>query len=253
MPPRKILSEILDAPFGQATSALTRRGSLGKAMTEHELDELLTEHATLYHMASRGAWQNIKAHGLLSTSALFHKYGVPDAVRRKWESSHRPNTIVLECEGMPPAEIRDQHPMSDTKLRKALVDDLSPAEWYALLNRKVFFWLTPDRLRGMAASPPYKHKEHDVLELDARSLVAAHRQQIWLSPINSGSTLFNPAPRGKATFALIDQYPYTEWKAKRRGRHPVVELAVDWSVPDIKMHIRRAYRLRGDTETEVLA
>jgi hypothetical protein len=42
--------------------------------------------------------------------------------------------------------VRDQFPMTDAGLLRCLPNHISPADWYKLLNQKVFFWLTKDRL-----------------------------------------------------------------------------------------------------------
>jgi hypothetical protein len=39
-------------------------------VTEEELEELIADCPTLYHMAQRGSWESVKVRGLLSTSAL---------------------------------------------------------------------------------------------------------------------------------------------------------------------------------------
>lgn len=45
----------------------------------------------------------------------------------------------------------------------------------------------------------------------------------------------NPIPRGPGTFLPIHEYPFEHWRTKRRSLNKaVVELAVDYSVPDIR-------------------
>jgi len=56
------------------------------------------------------------------------------------------------------------------------------------------------------------------------------------SPINTGSTIFNPQPRGTGTFLPIADYPYDDWRRRRTRVNAVVELAVDYGVPDIVAH-----------------
>ena len=45
-------------------------------MTETELEELLSDCPTLYHMAEDRSWPSIRHRGLLSTTALLDLYGV---------------------------------------------------------------------------------------------------------------------------------------------------------------------------------
>lgn len=218
-------------------------------MTEAELEELIADCTTLYHMAERGSWQSIKQYGLLSTSALLDHYAIEPPRRTEIERQHRPMSTEVTSEGLPRAVVRDQLPMSDEGLSRALPDRLSPADWYELLNAKAFFWLSEERLHKMTNAKAYRDREHDVLEVDTRSLIEAHRDAIWLCPINSGCTKPMPHPRDETIFARISEYPYAYWRERRGRRERVVELAVDRSVADIRDHVRRVIVKRG---TEVL-
>ncbi len=135
-------------------------------------------------------------------------------------------------------------------LRRALPERLSPADWYELLNAKAFFWLSEVRLHKLTNAKAYREQEHDVLEVDTRSLIEAHRGAIWLCPINSGCTKPKPHPRDETIFARIADYPYAHWRERRGRRERVVGLAVDHSVEDICDHVRRVVVKRG---TEVLS
>ncbi|MSP43038.1 MAG: hypothetical protein EXR08_06690 [Alphaproteobacteria bacterium] len=167
---------------------------------EAELEELLADCPKLYHMAERGAWAGIKKHGLLSTSALLDLYAVEETRRKRIESSHRPKIEHLSDSNIGSASIRDQKPMSDDGLRRALPAHITPKDWYEFLNRKVFFWLSKDRLDKLALARAYRGKEHEILVLDTRKilvldtrkLVEAYFDKIWLCPINSGATIGLP-------------------------------------------------------------
>lgn len=220
-------------------------------MTEEELEELLSDCPTLYHMAERGAWASIEVRGLLSTSALLDTYGVGQPDRDRIEKRHRPRSVAIHGNGLPKAVIRDQIPMSDAGLERCLPAHLSPSDWYRLLNSKCFFWLTEERLHKLTGARAYRDKEHDVLEIDTRSLLDAHRDRIWLCPINSGCTKPMPSPRDETTFARIADYPYAHWRAKRKRGERAVELAVDHSVPDIRDHVRRVIVKKGTSRISV--
>lgn len=208
-------------------------------MTEAELEELISHCPTLYHMAERGSWESIREKGLMSTSALLDHYGVKDSRRKKIEQYHRPESVRIDAPGMSPAVIRDQGPMSDATLRKALPEYMQPSDWYKLLNSKVFFWLTKERLHTLMTAKAYRERQHDVLEVDTRSLIDNHRDRIWLCPINSGCTIPFYHKRDESTFSRIEKYQYSLWRRKRRKGERVVELAVDYAVSDIARHIRR--------------
>ncbi|MCY3879288.1 MAG: hypothetical protein OXF74_08930 [Rhodobacteraceae bacterium] len=218
-------------------------------MNEVELEELVTNCPTLYHMAERGSWVSIRRNGLMSTSALLDRYDIKQPRRTEIESRHRPEGVVIEGQGLTPAVVRDQIPMSDEGLNRALPDRLQPADWYELLNAKVFFWLSETRLHRMTNARAYRDREHDVLEVDTGSLVEAHRDAIWLCPYNSGCTKPMPHPRDESIFARIQNYRYAYWRQRRSRRERVVELAVDHAVSDIENHVRRVVVKRG---TEIL-
>ena len=215
-------------------------------MTEGELAELIRDCPTLYHMAERGSWPSIRQHGLLSTSALLDLYGVQGPERDAIEGRRRPEGVPIEHPALGRIIIRDQKPMDDAGLRKCLLDGLSPEDWYRLLNRRVFFWLTRSRLDRLLNARPYRNLEHDVLELDTAPLVAAYQNAITFSPINSGATRPFPAPRGRATFQSIADYPYAQWRSKRSRGGRVVELAVDYGITDIARFVRRVTTMRSD-------
>jgi uncharacterized protein DUF7002 len=217
-------------------------------VTDSELEELLEDCPTLYHMAERESWPSIRKHGLLSTSALLDHYAVEDQERAPIERQRRPRSVTVDKPGLGRAVIRDQFPMTDNGLLRCLADGLTPEDWYRLLNGKVFFWLTRSRLVRLLNAGTYRDSEHDVIELEAAPLVSAYKEKIWFCPMNSGCTKPIPHPRGKSTFQRITSYPYDVWKAKRRCGERVVELSVDYAVPDVARFVKRVVRMKGNTE-----
>ncbi|HVG48796.1 MAG TPA: hypothetical protein VM899_11755 [Rubellimicrobium sp.] len=215
-------------------------------MTEDELTELLAGHPVLYHMAEAGSWPSIRERGLLSTSALLDLFGVGVAERHAIEAERRPLSVALA----PGAVIRDNGPLNEANLARCLDDGLRPEDWYRLLNGRVFFWLSRERLLRLLGARLYRGKEHEVLEVEARPLVEACRDRIELSPINSGATGRFPVRRGLRTFRRIPDYDYASRRARRL--EPVVELAVLGGVPDIARFTRRVVRMRGDREEGVV-
>jgi hypothetical protein len=190
----------------------------------------------LYHMAQDGAWDSIRGHGLLSTSALLDLFEINGDLRRQIESCHRPKSVEIKHPLHGTAVIRDQNPMRERPLLKCLCD-MSPREWYELLNRKVFFWVTEQRVEQLLGARMYRKSAHIVITLDTDSILKAHQSRITLSPINSGSTLYNPRPRGADTFLPLDEYPFENRRDKAGLARAVAELAVDYSVPDILNHV----------------
>ena len=142
--------------------------------------------------------------------------------------------------------------MSDKGLLRCL-QNMSVESWYRLLNGKVFFWLTEARLNRLLYARAYRDIPHCVYVLDTKSLVTAHEDNIRLSAMNSGCTKPYPHRRGGDTFRKIKDYPYDHWR-KMRGwaGDPIVELAVELSVPDIMKHAIRVEKRKAATRTEIV-
>lgn len=209
--------------------------------------EVLTKRfPRLYHMAEVGSWPGIQRHGLLSTSALLDLFEAKGARREALEARHRPECETITHPFHGSAVIRDQKAMSDSALDKVLRDGLTPAQWYRTLNERVFFWLSSERLEGLLKARAYRTRRQTVLVVDTAGLLARYEKQVALSPLNSGSTLFKPLPRGKDTFLPLSSYPFDEWDRERKGRDPVVELTVHYAVPDIRDHVILVEEVGGE-------
>lgn len=208
-------------------------------MNQSELEHFLRNHPQLYHFAEPGTWKGVLRNGLLSTSALLDLYGIVGNRRFRLESTKRSTTERLTKAGLPDAFIRDQHAINETNLRHALTQGITPGQWYKFLNDKVFFWAEPERLCGMARA--YGHGAREVIVLDTRRLVAAYRDRIRLSHMNSGATRSPLHRRGYDTFCRIEDYPY----AKRRKK--VAEVCVNVGVPDVLLFVQFVRRLKGST------
>ncbi len=208
-------------------------------------DELLANYPRLFHMATGEAWPAIREHGLLPTARIVSTSDLPAAQRHALLNRPRPHSTAITHPVLGSVTIRDQAPLRERHLAPALTD-MDAARWLDLLNERVFFWLHPDRLRGMLTARRFREQCHDVLVLDTESLLAKHEGSIELSPINSGSTLYPNAPRrGSDTFLPLARYPFAE----RRRRYPVsaavVELTVIGGVPDLAAHVSCVERYRG--------
>jgi hypothetical protein len=197
-------------------------------------NELVARYPRLYHMAEDGSWESIRRHGLLSTKGLLNLFEIKGAERDRLYSTHRPECVTIKHQEYGTAVIRDQKPMDDKGLVRALGGVMHPRQWYELLNDRVFFWLTERRLESLLNARAYRDRSHTVLTVETALLVHRHAHRINLSPINSGCTKPMPHPRGPSTFTPLANYPLDMWIRKRGASNdPVVELAVDYGVPDI--------------------
>lgn len=201
-------------------------------------DQFAKHYPHLYHMAEVDAFEGILRHGLLSTSALLDLFGMSGTERYDIESCRRPNSVIIEHPKYGKATIRDQKPICDIKLEKSLID-CTPEDWYKLLNGKVFFWISQEKLQNLLSARTYRNKSHIILIVDSLGLVNACFSSIFLSPINSGAMPYGPTPRGLSTFVSISDWPDLERPRAGGLKRPVVELAVNHSIPNVFNFILR--------------
>ena len=199
------------------------------------IDDLIDNYPYLYHMAESGSWPNIKKYGLLSTTALLDMYNIRGEERNKIESCIRPQSVTINNKKYRHAVIRDQKPLSEKKLIY-LLDGITPKQFYKLLNQRTFFWVKEERLIKLLRARAYRNKSHDVLTVDTEKLVKKYEDKITLCKINSGATSYKIGRRGRQSFEQIKKYPFNEYK-KTRGKNAIVELAVDYGIPDIKNYV----------------
>ena len=140
----------------------------------------------VYHLADAENWPSIQRRGLLSATRLLALSGLGAEEQARIEKAQRPVSLTLPGG----AVLRDQAPMPPSALARCLVD-MTPAEWYALINSKVFFWFDIERLnrqrRASGISP-----EAVVMTIDAERLLAAHGHRAHLSPFNTGNAGAGP-------------------------------------------------------------
>ncbi|MGC4096443.1 MAG: hypothetical protein QM706_04945 [Nitrospira sp.] len=200
----------------------------------------------IYHLAEAANWPSIQRQGLLSASQLITAAGVIGNDRDRLERTQRVAHIILPSG----VQIRDQKPMSTRALERCLVD-LTPPEWYRLINNQVFFWLDPERLnRQKAACEP---RPQVVIVLDTATLVAAYGEHVALTPFNTGNARRNPARRSAATFVPIAEWVKSGWLTEahalgsplRNRSHRPVELTVLDAVPDLMRFVVDVVRLEA--------
>jgi uncharacterized protein (DUF952 family) len=201
----------------------------------------------IYHLAEAANWPSIQRTGLLPAAHLLQRFVHDDAEQAALQQRQRLRHIVL-AEGV---EIRDQRPLPEAALTSCLVD-LTAAQWYAMLNERVFFWLDPARVnrqhRACGSRPQV------VLTIDTARLVETYREQVSVSPINTGNARRRPARRGAATFVPYAQWLDTGWASEaaalgtppRRRSHTPVELTVTGAIPDAGHYIVDVTPLHAD-------
>lgn len=186
-------------------------------------------------MAEAGAWPAIQRNGLLSTTALLDRFEYSGPERFAIESQRRSKLeVVTHVATGATAVIRDNLPLREQFLTECLTD-MTAQEWYELLNRKVFFWVSQERLDTLLRARAYRDRPHDVITVDTRLLVERELDRITLAPINTGATLYPSAsPRGSDTFKSIPDYPLEEYVRWRGTKNAIIELAVDYEVQNVE-------------------
>lgn len=206
------------------------------------LEKLIELYPRVYHMAERGTWDSIQRRGLMSTTAVLDHLEVADGDRSRFESEHRNQKMDVRAGDPSNIVLRDQKPMPEGRLLQALTDGTTPQQWYELINNKVFFWAEEKRLHRLLGARDYRKLEHDVLTVDSATFIPAYAERIWLCRMNSGNTWPMPHRRDKQIFRRIPDYP-----AKRSGKpeKDVVELVVDYAVPNIADYVVEVRRMKG--------
>jgi hypothetical protein len=210
-----------------------------------EVQDFVEEYPRLFHMAEIDTWASIQEHGLLSTSALLDLYQVDGSDRVAIEREKRPEIVEIKCQGLPTARIRDQKPLSDSALEMVLLDNLKPADWYKILNGKVFLWSSEEKVHTLLTAKAYRDRPHDVITVDTARLVSQHIEEMTLCPYNSGSTIMNPVARGLGTFQRVLDYDFDHWRRRRGLSKAVTEVCVDYAirpVDDLVIDVRRMHR-----------
>jgi hypothetical protein len=199
----------------------------------------------IYHLADAANWESIQQYGLLSTSSLLDLAGIEGREREGIEQQHRARQVIL-ANG---AVIRDQKPMPPAILERCL-HGMTPCEWYALLNARVFFWLDVDRLNRMLKAN--HSRPQIVMLLDTELLLEAYADRVALTPFNTGNAFRRPALRGRQTFVTYTTWIESRWaseaealgiRERPRSHHPV-ELVVTNAVPDVMNFVKQISHLK---------
>ena len=161
--------------------------------------------------------------------------------------------MEIDCPGRPRAVLRDQKPLTDEGLRRALPESVEPWEWYDLINSMVFFRPTKERLKKMISASAYRDVSHDVLVVDTRTLVRLEEPNIRLSRMNSGCTKPMPHPRDMDLFKPLRDYPFPSSRSRSAIAKAVAEVCVVDGVPRIAEAVLEVIQGTADAVIRALA
>jgi hypothetical protein len=188
-------------------------------------------HPRLWRLAAAGATAPIRAYGLRCARSLAALAGHDLADRR------RATALDLTLPDGSRARITDNSPLSEARLAHLLDDKLTPADWMAMLNARVFFW--PDPRLGLA-NLAARHRFGYASEwhvFDTHRLLAPVWDRAEIAPFNTGATVRLPPRRGRGTFAPLAALDYAAWRRARRdaghikGVDSVKEVTVRGDLP----------------------
>ena len=206
-------------------------------------EEPAARHPRLYHVTSPAALSGIRRLGLLSTSRLLDLYEVTGSERAAIERNRRPKIRLLTHPDHGEALITDNRPLFEKNLTICLDDGLSPPDWFAMLNRRVFFWVNEQRLGKFLEAQRSLGLDRLVIELDTLSVATRHQEQMELCPINSGSAQRRAARRGLSTFSPLLKHDYATWQRLRPKSTPdrIVEVMVVDAAVRVDEHSMKYY------------
>jgi hypothetical protein len=216
--------------------------------------ELSALYPRLYHMAEPNTWEKIKKAGLLCTSVILDECLITGDARKALELTKREHREPVQHPTLGELFLRDQKPLYVGKLAKSLTD-CTVEQWFRMLNGRVFFWPTWERLERLMRAREYAGRRHLVLTVDTLALTTDYENKITLAPMNTGNTMPIAHPRGLATFSRMKDYPFQE-RLKRGPYYTIVEVAVEGGVRDLFKYVIRAehatYRQNGIKSLELL-
>lgn len=211
-------------------------------------EELIARHPCLYHVTTPGAWESIRVHGLLSTETLLRRAGLAEAEVQKRIRRHRKEREVLETAAIGRVVLNDNSSLQMGKLARCLDDGFTAEDWLAMLNRRVFFWVTKAKAETFANAAINRGNPRELRALDTARVVAASAGRVQIAPFNTGNTLFNAVRRGLATFTPLGTMPYAQWRQLRRDHKSspdeVVEVVFLDGVPDVARHLVECKEVR---------
>jgi hypothetical protein len=211
-------------------------------------DELAEKHPRLYHVTDPRNWDGIRKLALLPTSSLLSLFEIPAVRRVAIERQRRPDSVPLPSHPVHgEATINDNIPLIEKALIPYLDDGLEAADWYAILNRRVFFWVTKKDADRFLQAKAHEGRERMVLVLRTLSVAKRYAEQMELSPINSGSARRRPARRGLSTFTPLLRHDYPTWQKLRNKATPdrIVEVTVVGDLDHITDHLHERHVISG--------
>jgi hypothetical protein len=176
-----------------------------------QIEQFIKLRPFLYHLTDRRNLDNIfQTKMIYSTIDLVKKSNLSEVEQKVLLMNKRKSHSAIPL-GDRIIYIRDQNPILENNLKKTLTKGWKVSDFYMLLNSRVFFWPTIDRLNRH-----YKRylNEHPIILRVKTSEIIELNINPEFSRLNTGATRSNakwnggPPARGENTFYRMDKYPH---------------------------------------------
>jgi hypothetical protein len=177
-----------------------------------KIEEFIKKKEFLYHLTDSDNLEKIKAEKkLLSTEAILNLTSFVENERIEFLSQRRKTHEIIEI-GEDKYHIRDQRPISLLNLVKCLTTGFSVKDFFRMLNNRVFFWPTLQRLNSHYKR--YSSENPIIIRVATEELLKINPHSEFCR-LNSGATRSNshlkgaPPERGNGTFLPAEEFKYT--------------------------------------------
>jgi hypothetical protein len=196
------------------------------------LTDIAARYPMLWHMSDPRNIPSILSRGLLSTRRLLEDAGLRSAEIDRLERLHRSENVLLTDRRFGTVVLRDQKPLSLTRLADIL-DEGTVQDFLASVNRRAFFWPTEKRLASLSSARAYRGRIQVVLVAKTLPVLERHAQHVRLSRVNSGATMRSAPARSAKMFQRLTEYNWSP------GMRQIAEVTIEDDVSDIWEHVVR--------------
>lgn len=204
---------------------------------KNRIELFLSRFPQLYHVSLCKRPSDILDNGFSSAAELIRRFGCADSESPLCSQRKQPVEIAAPWGSV---TLNDQKPLPRAGLLRCL-EGLSPEDWYAELNERIFFFPHRKAAERFASVRTSAMPERTIFAVDSRELYELGGARLELSAINTGNAMRRPAKRSRATFQPIEEYPL-ELSIRSRGwRRAVAEV----SVRSAHLHLRSLAQLVG--------
>ncbi|CAK0787302.1 hypothetical protein CVIRNUC_010520 [Coccomyxa viridis] len=198
----------------------------------------------VYHIAESANWPFIEKEGLQCAATLMRQSSLDVEEIKRCERQQRTSRLVLPDGRV----LRDQCPVPATALERCLVN-MSPPEWYSLLNSQIFFWVDVDRLNRVRKV--MIDTVQFVAVVDTAALLAKYGASAAVTPFNIGNARRKASQRSNSTLVPYTLWQSSGWQTETEGvggrprarSHKAAELVVDTAIPDFMDFVLEVRRL----------